>query len=302
MTGVDVFERGAGLWPRLDRRVVEVAGADRVDYLHRMLSQDVASLANGAAADACVLTPQGRLVGVPVVLHAGDVHLLDLDADTVDDVVTRLERTVITEDVTFGDLADGMVRYALVGAAAPDAIRAVVDPAPGPGRHAVERGVRVLRRDLGGVPAYELFVAADAVETLLAGLATVSPVAAQDWDALRVAERVPAWGAELTPEVMPLEARLGETAISFSKGCYPGQEPVSMAHHRGHPAHTLVRVALEGGAPAPGAALLVGDRRAGRLTTVAGDRALAAVRWDRAEEGAELGVEGGGTARLLEGR
>ena len=294
-----VFEEGAGLLRRDDRRVVEVGGADRVDYLHRMLSQDVARLAAGEAADACVLTPQGRLVGVPTVLHAGHVHWLDLDAQTVADVVARLERTVITEDVTFRDLGAAVGRYTLVGAGAPVRLRALVDESPDPGRHVVRSGVRVLRRDLGTCPAYELFVTGDGADAVLADSA---PVAAADWDALRVAERVPAWGAELGPEAMPLEVGLGETAVSFTKGCYPGQEPVSMAHHRGHPAKVLVRVALEGGAPGRGDELSVEGRTVGRLTTVAGDRALATVRWDRVEEGAVLALAGGGTARILDPR
>ena len=255
-----VFEEGVGLVARDDRRVVEVGGADRVDYLHRMLSQDVARLAAGEAADACVLTPQGRLVGVPTVLHAGHVHWLDLDAQTVADVVARLERTVITEDVTFRDLGAAVARYTLVGAGAPERLRAWVDAAPDPGRHVVRSGVRVLRRDLGTCPAYELFVTGGRCGAVLSDSA---PVAAADWDALRVAERVPAWGAELGPEVMPLEVGLGKTAVSFTKGCYPGQEPVSMAHHRGHPAKVLVRVALEGGAPGRGGELSVEGRRWG---------------------------------------
>ena len=75
-----------------------------------------------------------------------------------------------------------------------------------------------------------------------------------------------------------------------------------MAHHRGHPAKLLVRVALVGGTPGCGATLTAAGREVGRLTTVAGDRALAYVRWDRVEEGAELALEGGGVARILDPR
>ncbi len=301
------LERGAGLLPRPDRSVVRVAGADRADYLHRMLSQDVAGLAAGHAADACVLTPQGRLVGVPVVLHAGDAHLLDLDAATVADVVALLERTVITEDVTFQDLGREIVRFTLAGARAPDLIAALVDEVPAPGHHVVASvagaEVRALRRDLGARPGFELFVAAPGADAVVAALADATPVDVTEWDALRVAERIPAWGAELGPEVMPLEARLGDTAVSFTKGCYPGQEPVSMAHHRGHPASLLVRVALEGGgAPGRGTALLADGREVGRLTTVAGVLALATLRWDRVAEGSVVALEGGGTARILDPR
>lgn len=295
-------ERGVGVLWRPDRQVLRVDGADRVDYLHRMLSQDVAGLEIGEARDACVLTPKGRLLGLPTVLRTGSEHLLDLDAVTVDDVVAALERTVITEDVTFSPPEAEIRRLTIVGPRAAELVATLVDEVPEPGRHVTQGEVRVLRRDLGGAAAYEVLVAADAESAVVEALAEAMPLEPPQWDALRVAERVPAWGVELGPDVMPLEARLGETAVSFTKGCYPGQEPVSMAHHRGHPANLLVRVELEDGAPAAGAPLLREGRSVGRLTTVAGDRALAMVRWDAAEEGVVLDLEGGGTARVLDPR
>ena len=297
-----IFEQGAVLRQRADRRIVTVLGTDRVDYLQRMLSQDIVALEPGSAADACVLTPQGKLVGMPTVLHGGEVHLMDLDDATVADVVARLERTVITEDVSFLVRDDETERFTLAGAGAGERLGALLASPPGPGCHVLTRGLGVLRRDLGRVPAYELFLDAGSRDEILDALSPFGVVERDDWDALRVAERIPAWGAELGPEVMPLEVRLGDTAISFAKGCFPGQEPVAMAHHRGHPANLLVRVALTGGAPEAGTPLEADGRGAGRLTTIAGDRALALVRWDRVEEGAELALEGGGTARLLDGR
>jgi len=291
----------AGRLPRPDREVVRVTGADRTDYLHRMLSQDVKGLAHGGAADACVLTPKGRLLGAPTVLHVGDALLLDLDAPSVEAVLAHLERTVITEDVAFERLGAGVRRHALVGTPT------LSGASPEPLRHAtvVISGVevRVLRRDAGARPCLECLVPAPGEAAFLDALRASGtvPLDREAWDALRVTERIPAWGFELGPEVMPLEARLGESHVSWTKGCYPGQEPVAMARHRGHPANLLVRVALEGPA-ASGAPLLAEGRAAGRLTTVAGDRALAYVRYDRVEAGFSLAIEGGGAARLLDGR
>lgn len=288
----------ARLLARPDREVVRVAGADRTDYLHRMLSQDVQGLEAGRAADACVLTAKGRVLGAPTVLHVGDALLLDLDAQSVDAVLAHLERTVITEDVTFERLRARLRRHALLGATA------LGTAAPAPLAHEeVEVGgapVRVLRRDAGTRPCLECFVPAG-VEAAFVNALGVESLDPAGWDALRVAERVPAWGRELGPEVMPLEARLGETHVSWTKGCYPGQEPVAMARHRGHPANLLVRVALDAAA-APGAALLGDGRPAGRLTTVAGGAALAYVRYDRVEAGARLEIDTGGAARILDGR
>ena len=126
------------------------------------------------AADACVLTPQGRLVGVPIVLHLGHVHWLDLDAQTVADVVARLERTVITEDVTFRDLGAAVARFALVGAGAPERLRALVDDGTGAG--AARRPVGRPRAPSGSrqrVPPTSCSSRRDGAEAVLADAAPV---------------------------------------------------------------------------------------------------------------------------------
>jgi folate-binding protein YgfZ len=160
----------------------------------------------------------------------------------------------------------------------------------------------VLRRDLGAVPAFEVLArtggagAADAAGKALLAVAGVAPAGGADLDAVRVAQGVARAGAEVDERVMPNEAGL-EDAVSWTKGCYLGQEPVVMARHRGRPPTLLVRLAPEGSdageVPAAGTALLEGERRVGRVTTSArGVGALAYVRHDLAREGRTLGVEG----------
>jgi folate-binding protein YgfZ len=120
---------------------------------------------------------------------------------------------------------------------------------------------------------------------------------------VRVAEGVPAWGYEVDERVLPNEAAL-ESALSWSKGCYPGQEPVVMARHRGHPPHRLVRLAVDAPTPPPPDAPLVRDGRpVGRVTTAVrtreGVRALGYVRHALVREGDAFAVGDGATARIL---
>jgi folate-binding protein YgfZ len=140
---------------------------------------------------------------------------------------------------------------------------------------------------------------------LLAAITQVGEAWTQvDLDAARVAEGVPAAGSELDERILPNEARL-EDAVSYAKGCFPGQEPVVMARDRGHPPTLLVRLTLETPArPLAGTALLDGERAVGRLTTVAPGRdgrsaALGFVRHALARAGQRLAVAGGGTAEVL---
>lgn len=264
--GLRLLREGAAAHAE-DRLFLRVRGEDARDYLHRMTSQDLSRVEGGDVTRTLVLTPQGRMLGAPWVWALDGELVLDLESETVDDVLARLERYVITEDVTFAQ-EPGVVVLTLAG----------------------PRGLRRVRSD---------------GEEARPHPGDLPRVGEASWDALRVLERVPAWGRELDGEILPLEARLEAEAISFSKGCYPGQEPITMAKHRGHPPSLLVRARITGGTE--GGALLHDRRRVGRLATVTeltGEdepNALAFVRYALAALAPTLEVEGGGEARILEG-
>ncbi len=287
---VHALTEGSALLPRPDRGVVKVSGADAVDFLHRMLSQDIKRLEPGCAALSCILDPKAHLLGLPLVWRFDDFLLLDLAAEAAETAVPHLERYVITEDVAFEDVTGETLRFALIGPKAKEAFGDLE-----PEKHADG----ILRFDLGTTPAFE---GLGPFDTILQRT-EVSLVEAEAFDILRVEERVPAWGAELGPEVTPLEARLEDEAISWTKGCYPGQEPVSMAHHRGHPPNLLVRLDLSQWTK-PGTLLLVDGRKAGRVTTAVVDprdgraKGLGYVRYALAEGTARLEMDGGGEARV----
>ncbi len=300
----------AGLLVRADRAVHDVTGADAVSYLHRMLTQDVAGLREGHAAYACVLTPRGRIVSDLLVWHLGDRLALDFPAAGAVAAIPYLERYVIADDVVFTDRSKATARFVLVGDGAPAAIAGVAVAVPESDTFVVASlagaEVRLLRHDLGRRHAFEgmtALVDADRVLAALRALPGVSPMDEAGYEVVRVEEGVPAFGHELDEQVIPNEAGL-EAALSFTKGCYPGQEPVVMAKHRGHPANVLVRLMIEGmvegdAPPTPGAPLLDGGRAVGRITSAVrrlsspGIRALGYVRHALARPGAVFDVAGG---------
>jgi tRNA-modifying protein YgfZ len=125
------------------------------------------------------------------------------------------------------------------------------------------------------------------VEVLDADLApTLAP---DELERLRIEAGVPAWGQELDETILPAEAGLDETHISFSKGCYPGQEPIARLHHRGHVNRRLRT--LDVGSAAPGDEIRVADKVVGRVTSSVPGVALGYVRVEVAED-AELDVAG----------
>jgi folate-binding protein YgfZ len=297
---------GAGLLPRPGQATWRASGTQALDYLHRMLTQDLRSLAPGAARRACALTREGRVLADLVAWNLGDAVLLDLDPRAAEKAMPPLERFVIADDVVFADATAERSRLVLCGPEAPAALRAAAGiESPGEGRfaRAALGGAEalVLRRDLGDRPRLEVVVDRPALAGALAALAGapgVVPVGEEAFDRARVETGVPAYGAEIDERILPNEAGL-EDAISWTKGCYLGQEPVVMARHRGRPPTLLCRLSIEGPPPERDAELLLDGRRAGRVTTAVpdpslpGSVALGFVRHDVARASARLALPSG---------
>ena len=130
--------------------------------------------------------------------------------------------------------------------------------------------------EAGGLPG-EL---PGSVEVLDAGFEPT--IGADELERIRIEAGVPAWGKELDGTILPAEAGLDETHISFTKGCYPGQEPVARLRHRGHANRELRVLALEGAEP--GAELFLDGKQVGRVTSAAPGVALAYVRREVPED------------------
>ena len=309
MSGTRPPEAALGFLPLSGRRIVAVTGGDGVDYLQRMLTQDVAGLGVGYGAPACYLSVTGRILAHMLVWNLGEGLLLDIAPGASPEALPALERYVIADDVTFEEVTERFRRFLLVGPSL-DAVSACLHTQ----RAFALRQIETL--ELGGASgsllplafgrrvALHALVAVGSAPALDAALARVATLWTQaDLDRARVEEGVPAAGAELDERILPNEAGL-EDAISFAKGCFPGQEPVVMARDRGHPPTRLVRLALETPVlPAVGAALLDGARAVGRLTTVVAGpagrgAALGFVRHALARPGGRLEVAGGGTATV----
>jgi folate-binding protein YgfZ len=231
---------------RLDRGYVEVSGPDSADFLERMLSNEVASLEEGGTCQALLLTPKGRIVApLRVVREAADGFLLITEAELAEPVAGTLLRARFAAKCEIGVRPyHGFLRL-------------------GPGE-----GVRV---EDYGVDAHEGW-SEDEVEGAAPG----------ELEALRIEAGTPAWGKELDETVLPAEAGLDATHISFTKGCYPGQEPVARLHHRGHPNRGLRVLELENAQP--GDELLYEGTVVGRITSAVPGRALAYVRREVPEE------------------
>jgi len=243
---------------RLDRGYVAVTGPEAAEFLERMLSNEVASLEPGEARPALLLTPKSRIVApLRVVCQEPDAFLLVTEAALAETVASTLLRA----------------RFAAKCEIEAKPYRGYLQLGPGEG----------FRNDDYGVEAWESW-AEDEREA----------AAADELEPLRVDAGTPAWGKELDETILPAEAGLEETHVSFTKGCYPGQEPIARLHYRGRPNRRL-RV-LEVESASPGDEIFLGEKTVGRVTSAVPGRALGYVRRE-VENDAELRI-GGAEARL----
>ena len=243
---------------RLDRGYVHVGGPEASDFLERMLSNEVASLAPGEARQALLLTPKSRIVAPLRVVREGEqAFLLITEAELAETVAGNLLRA----------------RFAAKCQIEVKPFNGFLRLGPGDG----------IRNDDYGVEAREGW--------------SEEPVEASDpaeLEPLRIEAGTPAWGKELDESVLPAEAGLDETHVSFTKGCYPGQEPIARLHYRGRPNRRLRRLEVE--SAKPGDEILLGDKAVGRVTSAVPGKALGYVRREVPGD-AELEI-GGQPARL----
>ena len=228
----------------LERDVVLVRGADAATFLQGQLSQDVAGLDVGGSAFSLLLQPQGKVdAWLRVTRVAEDAFALDVDAGWGEHVVARLKRFLLRVKVEL-EPVDWPVT-------------AVVD-----GTLEVPADAWKVVSELGG----------EGFDVLNAAL----PDGEVDYEDLRIRAGVPRMGRELDESTIPASAGIVDRSVSFTKGCYTGQELVARIDSRGDKVPTKLR-RLSGDAPA-GATLHVGDREVGRITSASAGAALAYVR------------------------
>ncbi|HVT42169.1 MAG TPA: glycine cleavage T C-terminal barrel domain-containing protein [Acidimicrobiales bacterium] len=236
------LRRGAGAF-RLGRDVLAVRGSDAESYLQGQLSQDIDALAVGASADSLLLEPDGKLSAlVRVTRLDAQGFLLDVDSGYGDTVATRLRRFLLRSKVELEPLSwRGLaLRGAGVTAAAAGLLTVLA-----------ERGVLAIPVDWNGWSGVDLLGPEDVVlgatqSDLPDG---VTACGAQAVEACRIVSGIPAMGAELTNKTIAAEAGLVERTVSFTKGCYTGQELVARIDSRGsNVARRLVGLVADGDA------------------------------------------------------
>jgi folate-binding protein YgfZ len=314
------------VFDRSSRARIELSGASAVATLNGLITNDVAALKPGQGQYAAALTAKGKIVADLYVLMLDDRLLLDVAPAAAVGLRDMLTKFVNPRFATRHDVTEETAELHVVGPRAAEfvaAVTGVVTDVLGAlpmYSHVVgamsETAIRIAHLPPVGaaqLPVFALLMPRAIASDVRSAIEALGATAGDDtiWNVLRVESGTPAWGADMDENTLPQEANLDELhAVSYTKGCYVGQETVARIHFRGHVNRSLRRIAVAGDDLVPeGASLLdrdnrtVGDVRSIAHSDALGVIGIAMIRRE-VNDGEALAVrwDGGGTDAMVIGK
>jgi tRNA-modifying protein YgfZ len=309
---VKALRAGCGLADRSWTGRLELLGADRHRFLNAYVTCEVKDLAPGEGAYGFFTNPKGGILSDVVVMVHEDRLWLQLPPGQEGAISAHLRKYILADRVEIRQLED-MLPISLLGPRAAEVLGCPL-PEAGEWRHvrAKVHGTEVALQRTGrlGAEAWTLWVSASIAGLLMEQLLTlpgVVPIGVEALEVLRTEAGIARFGRDFGPENFPQETGAEDESVSYTKGCYLGQEVVARIHYRGGVQKTLRGLDFGAGpAPAPGTALLYDGRESGKATTVVDSVilgrpiGLAILHRRAAEPSTRLELEGGGTAEVRE--
>ena len=277
---VGATRSAAGLIDHSDRVTVRLTGADRVSFLNGLVTQDIAAMKPGECSYGLFLNPKGKVVGDAAVYALPDALLLDLPPDESGRVLEHIRKHLVSDDVAIEPFA--AAHLALHGPMAPAFLRRVVGDMkpPANGEFSTvpidrKRSIVIAGTDYLRLPGFRFISWTDSLEGVWRALTAfgptpvvgATPVGREAWNTLRIEAGRPVPGLDMDENTIALEARM-ESAISYTKGCYEGQEVIARATYQGHMNRLLVGFRGEGDSiPARLSPVLLDGKQVGHVTS-----------------------------------
>ena len=324
------IRKGAAIFAMPERGLVEVEGTDRTEFLHRMVTNDTSTLEPGQGRRAFLLNNKGRIIADLIVLQAAERIWLDLDVFDAAQLKSELDRYLFTEDVTLCDQSAQYAHLSIHGPASLKILEAAAEsaiPDFAPLAHTkvpiCDSTCVVYRRDETGTPGLHVIAPVDSVESIYTRLADTVGGLVPDVDAAagpgpkralvgraigwsayniaRIEAGTPLYHVDFGPDCLPHETGILDEAVSFTKGCYCGQEIVARMQSLGHPKRVLVGLGFaDERMPIAGAQVFaqpdreeaIGVVTSSTISPMLGGRAIAfaMVKWGRHRSGTSLAV------------
>jgi folate-binding protein YgfZ len=268
------------------RGVIEMSGRDRVRFLHGMCTNDIKKLQPGQGCMAAIVNRQGKMVSEMIAYAAENALLLEMDRSNLQPTIDHLNRFLVADDVALR-ISDAAV-VGLWGPQAKDLLG--LRDLPDFHFQMRESGVVARNRTLGLEGGHLLLPASRADEVARILGHGVTPAGFTAADALRIENGFPRWGADMDATLLPMEAGLDPIAISYSKGCYIGQEVIQRVKTYSEPPRMLVQ--LEVPDAAPGDKVAAAGEEIGTVTSATSALSLGIVRKEFKAPGTEVTVAG----------
>lgn len=273
-----VREGGAGLLDLFSRGRTLVSGSEAVMFLNGLVTNDMKTLGKNSWMPAVFPNVQGRLLAAVRVIHRDDGFLIDTEEATHVTVVNLLQRFTLAGDFHVTDLTSKTALLSVQGKNAAKVIGGTLDdPAMDVEREKVtnvkfngDKEVTLIRATHTAEDGFDMLVEADHAEELRQALTKsgAMPISDEVMETLRIEAGIPRYGIDMDDTTVVTETNL-EDAVSFTKGCYVGQEIIVRIKHRGHVAKKLTGVIVEQPAPLEKGAKILSDdgKEIGRVTS-----------------------------------
>lgn len=274
-----VRDGGAGLFDCSARGRIEVRGSEAVQFLNGLITNDVKALNENTWMRAAFPNVQGRLIGEARVLcPARETFLFDTESSSHERILKTLERFRLAGDFHVTDLTGEMAHFSLQGAIAANVVKEALgtEAAEVQGREVYSglwqhQSLQIIRASMTAEDGFDLFVHSSVAASLWAALlnAGAQPVGNEALEVLRIEAGIARYGLDVDETNVVLEA-VADDAVSFTKGCYIGQEIIARIHWRGHVAKKLTGLIIDDDvAPARDDKIRSADgKEIGRLTSV----------------------------------
>ena len=291
LTQYSALTGSAGVADWTGRTLLEVTGADRVQLLHSFTTADVKKLPEGQTCEAFVTSPQGKTLGHLWITKLAESLVLDTVPDQAEVLLGHFEKYIISEDATLRNITAEQGELLVAGPQAANMLQQLGI------ENVVVKSVSLL-----AAPTFLVQAQRATLPSILQAIESSGAVSCglPAIEMARVEAGVPLFGKDITPDNLPQEIGRDSLAISFTKGCYLGQETVARIDALGHVNRQLTGVRFASDSiPAPKTRLFVSDKEVGHVTSAAWSPMLAAplaialVRRAQTKPGTVLASEAG---------
>jgi folate-binding protein YgfZ len=299
-----VRDDGAGLIDLSSRGRILVSGSEAVMFLNGLITNDMKTLAVNSWMPAAFANVQGRLLAAVRIIHRADGLLIDTESATRETVITLLDRFTLAGDFHLKDLTDETAMFSVQGSRASEIVSRVFgEEAANAERQKTvnaqfgDTTVTVIRATHTAEDGFDLFIDANNGAKFRDALmaAGAAPISNETFETLRIEAGVPLYGIDMDENNVVTETNMDD-AVSFTKGCYLGQEIIVRIKHRGHVAKRLAGVVLDDSTPVPHNSKIISSegKEIGRVTSstfsprLARAIALGYVKYDYVAPGTRL--------------